>query len=56
MKFLTRWTDFLNNCFDFGEKTLSNTGGLGILAGSIIFIALLIVLTVIGGPEQLPGT
>lgn len=56
MKLITRWTYFLNKCFDFGEKPLSNTGGLAILAGSIIFIALLLVLAVIGGPEQLPGT
>lgn len=56
MKFLTRWTDFLNNCFDFGEKTLSNTGGLIVLAGTILVIFLLLALAVIGGPEQLPGT
>lgn len=56
MKLLTRWTYFLNRCFDFGKKPLSNAGGMAVMAGSIIFITLLLVLAVIGGPEQLPGT
>lgn len=56
MKLLIKWTNFLNNVFDFGEKTLSNTGGLIVLAGTILVIFLLLALAVIGGPEQLPGT
>ncbi|WP_294837223.1 hypothetical protein [uncultured Lactobacillus sp.] len=56
MKFLTRWTNFLNNYFDFGEKPLSNTGGSIVLAGTILVVFLLLALAVIGGPEQLPGT
>lgn len=56
MKFLTRWTDFLNNCFDFGEKTLSNTGGLVVMIGIIVVITLVLVLTIISGPEKLPRT
>lgn len=56
MKLLARWTYFLNRCFDFGKKPLSNNAGLIVLAGTILVIFLLLALAVIGGPEQLPGT
>lgn len=56
MKLLTKLTCFLNKCFDFGEKPLSNAGGLVVMVGAIMVITLLIILTVVGGPEQLPGT
>ena len=56
MGLLTRWTYFLNRCFDFGKKPLSNTNGLIVLAITILVIFLLLALAVIGGPEQLPGT
>lgn len=56
MKLLTKWTCFLNNCFDFGEKPLSNAGGLVAMIGAVLIITLLVVLAAVGGPEQLPGT
>ncbi|MCO6528969.1 hypothetical protein [Lactobacillus sp.] len=56
MRLLTKLTYFLNECFDFGEKPLSNAGGLVVMVGAIMIITLLIILSVVGGPEQLPGT
>lgn len=56
MGLLTKLTFFLNKCFDFGEKPLSNAGGLVVMVGAIMVITLLIILTVVGGPERLPGT
>lgn len=43
---LTRWTNFLNRNFDFGsygEKPLSNVGGLLMLLFFVIVVALLIL-------------
>ncbi len=42
---LTRWTNFLNRNFDFGsygEKPLSNVGGLLMLLFFVIAVALLV--------------
>jgi len=44
---LTRWTNFLNRNFDFGsygEKPLSNIGGLLLLLLFVIAVALLVFL------------
>ena len=44
---LTRWTHFLNRNFDFasyGERPLSNTGGLIILLIALVAIALFMFL------------
>lgn len=44
---LTRWTHFLNRNFDFGsygERPLTNTGGLIVLLVAVVTLALFIIL------------
>lgn len=51
---LTRWTHFLNRNFDFGsygERPLSNTGGLIVLLIALVALALFMFLC-ISEPEH----
>lgn len=57
-KTLQEWTDFLNDCFDFGsygEEPLSRKGAITILL-LIVIVSVPLLAYLASSPEQLPGT
>lgn len=57
-KTLQEWTDFLNDCFNFGsygEKPLSRKGSITILL-LIVIVSVPLLAYLASSPERLPGT